>query len=365
MSARDTASAATEDEAYLRYRRDIEEMNDLFSASWLMCLDRFLGLEAGDINIVEDGCFQAFKQYPDHTHMTRDWLEFAVEHMSKWWKVINIFRHPNTLVEFLATLDAFGHEPVDDVPDDLANTIAIVAFMPYRDDADGSRGEAFTVAMLTACIRSLSRYRVGRVVVVVPSAADRDLYGRLVPERFGETTVAFRTVGPARTRFIETNMPYGAIAGLQQAFESDEDDWLGGETRWSAVYLTEPDTLLHLKPALLPDLMEGVRQGRILTPHRLQPIPHASDLADPLGGVTVVPDNELHPVQDIDSYEVRLIDSGNDRPKFEPCGNFWYLCGFANGDHSRIEPYELIRLSHGLGITMLMGSEHGRQCHIG
>jgi hypothetical protein len=331
-----------------------------------MNVSRFMDINTDAIATVEDGCFQPFWQYISHVRMTRDWLEFAVEHMSQWWKTINIFEHNQTLEAFIATLDRFGHESAADIVGaDLSNTIAIVAFMPYRSETIKGQGQALTVSMLKACLRSMSRYGIGRVVVVVPTVGDRDTYERLVPTMFGETTVVFRVVTTVKTRFISTNMPYGAIVGLQRAFKSDDDNWLGNETRWNSVYLTEPDTLLHVKPTVLSDLMDGVlNRGWVLTPHRLQPIPHASDLPSPLSPVVVVPNNAYHQVQTIDSYTTCCWDSGNDRPPSENCNNFWYLCGFRSGDHSRLRPYNLMRLTHGIGITMLMGSEHGRQCHI-
>lgn len=350
--------------SYLRLGEDISDLKDTFSASWLMNVSRFKNIDAGAIATCEDGCFQPFLQYRDDVRMTRDWLAFAVEHMSKWWKTINIFRHHETFYAFIATLDGFGHEPpIKEAR--LRNTIAIIAFMPYVGETLEGQNQALTLAVLKACLRSLSRYGVGRVVVVVPTNGDRQTCERIVPAMFGETAVVFRVVTKVKTRFIATNMPYGAIAGLQRAFRSDDDDWLGGDARWNAVYLTEPDTLLHLKPAVLPDLMDAVLdRGWILAPHRLQPIPHAIDLPAPLPPVIVVPNNADHPVRAVDSYTTSLWDSGNSRPQSEDCGNFWYLCGFGSGDHSRLLPYELMRLSHGLGITMLMGSEHGRQCHI-
>jgi len=354
------------DNAFLRYGEDIAHINDLFSASWIMNVDQFLRIETDNINIIEDGCFQPFRQPGSDVRMTRDWLNFAVEHMSKWWKTINIFEHGDTLDAFIETLDRFGQEPVPEIEGSgLSKTIAIIPFMAYRSgNIDGS-GEALTLSMLNATLRSMSRYGLGRVVVVVPTESDREAYEPLVPHFFGQTSVVFRVVTDVKTRFAAINMPYAAITGLQQAFELDNDNWLGDDTRWEAVYLTEADTLLHLKPEFLSNIMNGViNQNRIVSPHRLQPIPHASDFPQSLPSVKLVPDNDDHKVQLIDSYATCCLDSGDTRPSFEHCGNFWYLCGFSCGDHSRLLPYELMRLSHGLGITMLMGSEHGRQCHI-
>jgi len=359
-------SKSDRSQSYLRLDEDISDITDSFSASWLMNVNRFMNINADAIATCEDGCFQPFLQYRGDVRMTRDWLEFSVEHMSKWWKTIDIFHHHQTLDAFIATLNRFGHEPpINDVGTSLRNTIAIIAFMPYVGETLEGQEQALTLAMLKACLRSMSRYGVGRVVVAVPTEGDRQTYERIVPTMFGGTTVVFRVVTKVETRFISTNMPYGAIVGLQRAFESDDDNWLGGDTRWNAIYLTEPDTLLHLKPAVLPDLLGAVLdRGWILAPHRLQPIPHATDLPSPLPPAIVVPNNAYHQVRTIDSYTTCLWDSGDDRPRSEHCGNFWYLCGFRSGDHSRLRPYELMRLSHGVGITMLMGSEHGRQCHI-
>ena len=354
------------DNAFLRYGEDIAHINDLFSASWLMNVSQFMCIDTSNINIIEDGCFQPFRQPGSDVRMTRDWLSFAVEHMSKWWKTINIFDHDDTLNAFIETLDRFGQEPVPEIEGGgLSNTIAIIPFMAYRSGHLNGRGKVLTLAMLNATIRSMSRYGLKRVVVVVPTAEDRETYEPLVPVLFGQTRVVFRVVTDVTTRFAAINMPYAAIKGLQHAFEIDNDNWLGDSTQWDAVYLTEADTLLHLKHGFLSNIMNGViNQNWIVSPHRLQPIPHASDFPHSLPSVKLVPDNDDYRVQAIDSYATRCLDSGDSRPTFEHCGDFWYLCGFSCGDHSRLLPYELMRLSHGLGITMLMGSEHGRQCHI-
>jgi len=361
--------------SYLHLNKDIENIIDCFSASWLMNINRFMDINIDKIQTCEDACFQPLRQYKSHVRMTRDWLEFTVEHMSKWWKIIDIFKHNQTLELFIEMLDRFGHEPiVEKVKSKLDKTIAIIAFMPYGGETIKGQSQALTASMLKACIRSMSRYGIGRVVVVVPTVSDRNKFSQKVPNMFGETTVVFRVAKTVKTKFISTNMPFGAIAGLQQAFKSDDDDWLGNENRWNAVYLTEPDTLLHIKPKVFSDLMNGIlNEEWILSPHRLQPIPHESDLPFPLSPVMVVPNNEHHKVTIVDSYTTCCWDSGNDRPYGakgtrhqhpNKCNNYWYMCGFRSGDHSSIQPYSLMRLSKGIGITMLMGSEHGRQCHI-
>jgi hypothetical protein len=61
---------------------------DYFSDSWLLNRQRFLELPTETIGIIEDAVFVAVgqqkKPFP-HSKMLVDWLEFCVEHLSKWW----------------------------------------------------------------------------------------------------------------------------------------------------------------------------------------------------------------------------------------------------------------------------------------
>merc|ERR1711865_295338 len=52
---------------------------------------------------------------------------------------------------------------------------------------------------------------------------------------------------------------------------------LSAQARWQYVLLTEPDLIVNTRPDALPLLGHALRQGGVLAPHRLQPIPHASD----------------------------------------------------------------------------------------
>ena len=58
--------------------------------------------------------------------------------------------------------------------------------------------------------------------------------------------------------------------------------WLGEDpSRWRHVYFTEPDLILHVRPGILPRLVDELEKGSVvLAPHRLNPLPHLRQFAD-------------------------------------------------------------------------------------
>jgi hypothetical protein len=66
-----------------------------------------------------------------------------------------------------------------------------------------------------------------------------------------------------KTKALDVNMPRGAILGLQLA--------LMGR-------MSDPHQVLHTKPWVLPSIRDGLDSGQSFFPHRLQPLPHESDL---------------------------------------------------------------------------------------
>jgi hypothetical protein len=57
--------------------------------------------------------------------------------------------------------------------------------------------------------------------------------------------------------------------------------WLGTNPhQWQHIYFSEPDLLLQTNPTALPILIREMNKGRILTAHRLHPIPHIQQFGD-------------------------------------------------------------------------------------
>ena len=210
----------------------------------------------------------------------------------------------------------------------------------------------------------------------------------------------------------DTNVPVAMLRQLRRVLVRKTSDdvaecWLGegGRGRWRYVYFSEPDLILVTKPDALPGLGQALRYGRLLAPHRLQPLPHASDF----GGIDEIllpnrpPFEEVIEVDSLcrlerhddpfSSHEnARVFDSCCDRGTYKPnllhedCGNFWWLCGFDEhaGEirnskpvtddglpmimvaHKRLVGYPLMRLKRGTGVVFA-SDEHGKTCrpHLG
>jgi hypothetical protein len=178
---------------------------------------------------------------------------------------------------------------------------------------------------------------------------------------------------------------------LNGDFESPEETqaWLGtSHTKdyWKYFYLTEPDTILHTKSNLLDLIRKGLDEGLGFYPHRLQPLPHQSDLPrnkpsilEALTG-RYVPSHEATPFANVTTLTKRYscCDDGphwhgrmNDT-RHKPCrGQQWWGCGLLGERQDtpekilrlqkRLLPYPLMRLEYGTRIVFL-STNQGRRC---
>lgn len=386
------------------------DLNDQFSATWLQPLENFLKMNVDGIKTVEDGCFQAFRTNPRAVRMTLDWLDFSVEHMSKWWKVANVFGKEDA-IPFNRAVTAFQSYTRNTKLDThqlspLRETFAIIAFQPYIRTLknDSPRARPLTVASLAATIASLVNVGVGRVVVagmnemdksiaqetfsylrdtLDPNSKDHTLKNNARPvAKIGPMEVGYVQVKSeeAKTKFIDTNMPKGALHVLQHGFKGDLDmnrtiDLFGTTTdksHWKYIYLTEPDIILQTKQWALPQLKNALDQGLVLAPHRLQPLPHEADFIGMKDETRFVKaEGNFSTVLDLDPLEGAVCcdeQAGSYKPwkdYFGSCGTFWWECHFnkdENSTHSHLTPYSLIRLRQGTGIVSLSATAHGRRC---
>lgn len=88
-------------------------------------------LNVNRVRNVEGGCFAVLNQNRGNVYMTYDWLDFAVEHMSKWWKVLGIFKDdiPYNMVinKFQAHVKKVQRMSTSSERA-MQNTIAVIAF---------------------------------------------------------------------------------------------------------------------------------------------------------------------------------------------------------------------------------------------
>lgn len=358
----------------LKYGKEIIALEDFFSASWMMSLEKFRKIDTHRIQTVESACFVPFRQFSSHLRMTYDWLEFCVEHMSKWWKIIDIKNNEAELSCFINKLEGFTKTSLQGLHSNaLQRTLVIIPFMPYENNETLNPSFSLTVSVLKATTSSILRYGAKRIIIVCRSQ-DRDVYEPIFPSKINQCQIVFKVVDNLTTKYIDQNMPFGAIKGLQDALINDIDDWLGFSEEWESVYLTEPDSFLHAKPNNIDSLINLVKEkDLVFSPHRLQPIPHESDIWSTISGIHPISDDFANRVIPVLSYSHFCYDGGCQRSygsrtsgavSINQSNTFWYMSGFRSGNHSYLNEYSFMRLSQGIGITMLMGSEHGRMCFI-
>jgi hypothetical protein len=421
--------------------QDFDVYLDAFSDSWYMSLSTFLETDRArmqEIEAVEEACFVMFESREEKVRMALDWLDFGVEHMSTWWKVLaapgNAYAH-RRVVQYL---DRYVLDRVRSISQDgpsntvpvrslLRPTLALVAFQRYQVrgqdepfDKVRLRSDQLTVSSLSATIASLLQAGMGRIVVVGHNQqqdAERPLvhqaFSRFAPNINATTTsvygtqLAYATVSDdvVRTDFMAVNVPRGALLGLRRALEGTDREWTsqwlgppnntaGGVYPWKFVYLTEPDTILHVRPASLLKIERMLRKGMILVPHRLQPVPYEGDVPESNQTHTFITREQVAASTAAFILELDAAESGaaccdeqmgtlRPGPKAAAeaaglgarCGwDRWWLCGFGaaqpnssshshQGNHSLIlDHYQLIRLREGTGVTLVSGSSHGRRC---
>jgi hypothetical protein len=372
----------------LNFRKEITDIDDLFSASWIMNLSLFMRVDTTDVKTVEDGCFGPFRQanrwgYP--VGQTRDWFDFSVEHLSHYWRAAGVCQGDRAAHDtFMGHMNNYISNVKMVEPSPLQDTIGILAFQPYGCSCTVGPGETpctgeeLTKTVLTATLKSLMRAGLGRVVVV--STVDTSEYEPR-NESFGNTHVVFRKVDPAttKTEFIENNLPHGAIVNLQEAVRNKDTKWLGTNPgRWRSVLLTEPDMIMHIKENSIRDLAQAVEAGFTISPHRLQPVPHPSDAKEVENSISK--GSPSFNVQSVESLDAKCIDVDGDyhtnhpgmvdmcrnNPEMEGCcQDWWWHCGFSmNGNHTRLDHYTMMRLGFGTGVTVLSADEHGRKCTL-
>ena len=319
------------------------------------------------------------------------------------------------------------------------STLVVIAYMKNTSDKD--------VWSLAATIMSLIQVGMGRIVVASHRPTDVDIVQRSfsivkdITSRWGtndEGASTARRVGnrmnmlgrtelqhcllrnatsgvDPRSGVVGFNIPQASLRQLRHVFEGKESNedvrcWLGGSleegrARWTHTFLGEPDLLLVTKPDALPGLGRTLGEGRILAPHRLQPLPHGRDFAGVNGtedGTRVIPHAPpFDDVVDIDAFAPRgndasqaacygAFDSCCDRGSYKPhlvhgpCAenssgraSLW-MCGFgelrnrgsieAEGGvppgmiaHKRLLGYQLMSLSRSTGVVFA-GSNAGKTC---
>jgi hypothetical protein len=303
---------------------------------------------------LEGASFSAFKG--KEVLMTRDWLDFAVEHLSMYHRHFKVDQGGNEVayISLRQHLEGFMRRSKQIPEEEDMAPRHTVAILPYTDNFSGRRaaqgiGEKkreLRLDTLAATIASLWQLGIGRVVVAGKTQADEES-ANMAFDRLKEYQPAFPqsmelafAVGPPNEKGL---VPYQAIHGLKMALldhpnmtATEIENWLGAKhmsnaTRWKYVYYSEPDLILNSRASAIPTLSAELANGKLIAAHRLQPIPHAVDFPpgfDDQSLLTVPMLGNLSHVYDMYSDKSACCDAGNGRPgreiKQPKCSSWWW-----------------------------------------
>ncbi len=397
--------------------------SDYYSGSWYLPVERLDAAPAEKINNLESASHVAFYPNSKHARMSVDWLDFSVEHLSRWIKSFDMFaKHHNDIAvnRLVANLEKY----IQDTPERtkallsaseserplLHPTLAVIAassLLDNRSDVSIERSRKATAAMLGATIASMLRAGFGRIILTVVNEEDLravreslDLIGKQYADRqdwITDTELGYVFVDEElyKTPLVPFNRPKAAVYGIQQALNGNfnasyTEEWLGKTNKpdyWKYVYFTENDLILQTRPASLPGIHNELEQGHALFPHRLEAVPHKLDVTDENGKVYnqdrfLPADGKFSNIMDLDADKDMCCDGSNDRPSWKKeddppekhCYSWWWQCGYTREwkeldisdevKHRRILNYApFIRLNQGTNIISISGSEHERKCH--
>jgi hypothetical protein len=379
--------------------------SDVYAGSWWQSVPRFLEVDITAIGNLEGNSFAAIysagRSISD-AQMTRDYLDFAVEHLSKWWRMGG----EPAMALAIGKLQSYIQRTLQKTSSSVMNsTLAILPF--HVSVKRGAVDKQMEATSLAATMALLLQHGVGRIVAVGynqedfkyaqivfrqllrygqdehnmtmtaslmhPSHTEHNINGTTEASAvcppfsviFGSTELAFIHMTDMNSTNAGKNVPRGALKGLQTALLNGTSStvWFGETpSLFKYIYFTEPDQILNAR--LTPLFTREMDQGKIMIPHRLQPIPHPLDLAGIVEERLMLPANQFSKVFQLEATTDSCCDTGECLTRsIDGCGSFWWQCGFNTRNFSHLEGYNLMTLSEGTGIVSLAATEHSRRCH--
>ena len=146
-----------------------------FSGAWMMNLSTFLQTRTERMKSVEDAVHIVYKFHKPKVRMSEDWMDFSVEHMSKWWKMLKSTDRDDDPVSIQRMIGAFQEyvnqnkgPPISDL---FQKTIAVIPapsqiLVDTRSPTSRQWSRELLISSLRATMASIERLGFGRIVVV-------------------------------------------------------------------------------------------------------------------------------------------------------------------------------------------------------
>ena len=369
------------------HKQIVEDSGDYYSGSWLTPMSHFLSMNAKGMENLESASHTVWDK-KEYVRMAVDWLDFSVEHMSRWYKDTDLLqeRHndiaintiADNLIEYVqdTSVRARDLEIESGANGTLLHpTIAVISSFAMSSSSNSSeeiwRSATLTRTTLGAVISSLIRVGVGRIVCSVVDEKDEisvnetfawlaELYENSTNSRLA-TELSYVRVDQElyNSKYVSVNRPRAMFYGLQQALKNAFNasytiQWLGNKhppSYWKYVYFSEADLVLQTRASSLPAIHESLEQGLILMPHRLELVRHESDFVRDNetynGTKDFLPNRGIFSnILELDGDVDMCCDDGINRPSFNnmlfehdnpqqelelKCTSWWWNCGYTQG----------------------------------
>lgn len=235
--------------------------------------------------------------------MTKDWLDFSVEHISMWLTLVEgpgdsqqaIDRAIGILKNYTLSRPVLGVGLL------ISQETLVVISYQERTNKELSKW------LFAATISSHVSAGMGRIIVSGVLTEEEDLVQQVfyvIQSQFGHDSPEL-SFCPALNEvtgengYININrtaLKKLRLVLLGKTTDSDVKCWLGETTvtkilqaqkhepiirnKWKYVYFTESDLLITTCLSSLMALGMKLKDGFVLAPHRLQPLPHGIDFGD-------------------------------------------------------------------------------------
>ena len=388
-----------------------------YSGMYWVSLRTFARINATAIQYLEEASHLPMQMVGNaNVIMTKDWLDMAVEHLSRFHRLIHVSGMTASRYYFdklVGVQKSFLHQvelPKEAQNSAFSETIALIpvfAGVNQTDPVDLSVAideslllsraqmvDGLASLALASTMASLWQAGMGRVVAAgntltapwTVQAALEMLSDMAVRYNVSPLDVQYACAYDKST-YPDPNaaltdrllVPADAIHRLQQALSGklsplEQTRWIGARPdKYNFVYYTEPDLILHTRPSAIGALSNKLQLGKLVAAHRFQPLPHEDSFADNPIPRKVVPRLKAD-MMDLNRTTDSCCDAGNHWPgvtDYNKCGNQWHDCGLSNRkgtltdeesikQHERLKPYPRIRLLGGTHNFVV--SSHGRLC---
>lgn len=382
---------------------DFGSYGEYYSGMWWQRRDHFMNTNYTEIELLEEASFQSFQENRD-IRLTRDWMDFAVEHLSQYVKLL--LAQDAVADSIAAVLAKYIQrtEPFHLTNDDLA-VHSTLAVLPLRVTSNHPKENDLLALELAATLISLWKVGIPRAVVVGVSEQEEVIANQsfaFVQKKMASSAVR----DPMELHSIEyvdasskskRLVPKIALRALQTAFQQSEQQiemehvhsWLGSHPeRWKYVYFSEPDLVLQMRDSAMSAISRTLQEGRLMAAHRLEPVPHARDFPWVDSEILidrVVPNSGVFAVvHDIDPFQDACCDQGRYYPAHRAsphtqeevrlsgsCLSSWVHCGFLQQVnyhdpatmlemHRRLVGYPFFTIQGGTGLPLLGANQ--RMC---